>query len=65
MMYDFIESIYSNHYTKLEQMEIPERTFLHSTTKERRVTGPPRLLYDTFGNAVSYTPSFHVRLNFL
>lgn len=49
---------------KFEQMDIPERTLFHCTTKEARVTGQPRLLYDVFGNTISYTPSFHVRCNF-
>jgi len=42
-------------------MEIPQRTMVSCETKEERVTGPSRLLYDAFGDAVSYTPSFHVR----
>jgi hypothetical protein len=50
---------------KIEQEEMPERSLTQSTTKKPRVTGPPRFLYDVFGQTVSYTPSFHVRHQFL
>jgi hypothetical protein len=49
---------------KIEQAGTKERTLLSFQTKANRVAGPPRLLYDAFGEAVSYTPKFHVSIKF-
>jgi hypothetical protein len=49
----------------LEQKHVPPtRTLLYCETNEPRVTGPPRLLYDTFGETFLYRPSFHVSPKF-
>jgi hypothetical protein len=46
----------------IEQIESRVRTLFSFETKAKRVAGPgpPRLLYDAFGEAVPYTPNFHV-----
>ena len=49
---------------EIEQADSQEKTLLSFETKAKRVAGPPRLLYDAFGEALTYTPEFHVSIKF-
>jgi hypothetical protein len=49
---------------EIEQAGTKEKTLLSFETKAKRVAGPPRLLYDAFGEALTYTPEFHVSIKF-
>lgn len=50
--------------TERDEEEELDRTLYCSETNEQFVSGPPRLLYDVFGEVYTYNPRFHVSPNF-